>query len=114
MAGTQEDARLMVELAMWGATMGIDEASRTIYSDDFDLRGLGVHVTVAKWFVARRGMAISLASLGVSLGGVVMAPVLSLFIDAFGWRPSWVMLGCTTWAIYERVGYLWAQLRGKA
>jgi hypothetical protein len=36
MAGTQEDARLMVELAMWGATMGIDEASRTIYSDDFD------------------------------------------------------------------------------
>src|SRR5437764_14854305 len=36
MPGTHEDARLMVELAMWGATMGLDEASRRIDSDDFD------------------------------------------------------------------------------
>jgi len=36
MAGTHEDAVLMVELAQWGATMGLPEASRRIFSDDFD------------------------------------------------------------------------------
>jgi hypothetical protein len=36
MAGTQEDARLMVELAQWGSTIGLDAASRRIFSDDFD------------------------------------------------------------------------------
>jgi hypothetical protein len=36
MAGTCEDARLIVELAKWGAMIGLAEASRTIYSDDFD------------------------------------------------------------------------------
>jgi hypothetical protein len=36
MAGTREDAALIVELAKWGAMIGLAEASRTIFSDDFD------------------------------------------------------------------------------
>jgi hypothetical protein len=36
MAGKREDAALIVELAKWGAMIGLAEASRTIYSDDFD------------------------------------------------------------------------------
>ena len=36
MAGTREDATLIVELAKWGAMIGLPEASRTIYADDFD------------------------------------------------------------------------------
>ena len=36
MAGTHEDAMLLVELAKWGSMIGIDEASRTIFADDFD------------------------------------------------------------------------------
>ncbi len=36
MAGTREDATLMVELAKWGAMIGLTEASRKIYADDFD------------------------------------------------------------------------------
>ena len=36
MAGTREDATLIVELAKWGAMIGLTEASRKIYSDDFD------------------------------------------------------------------------------
>jgi hypothetical protein len=36
MAGTHEDAMLMVELAKWGAMIDLGEASRTLYSDDFD------------------------------------------------------------------------------
>jgi len=36
MAGTREDATLMVELAKWGSMMQLDEAMRTIWADDFD------------------------------------------------------------------------------
>ena len=36
MAGTREDAALIVELAKWGSMIGLPEASRTIFSDDFD------------------------------------------------------------------------------
>ncbi|MCC7365074.1 MAG: MFS transporter [Dehalococcoidia bacterium] len=55
--------------------------------------GLVVNVTVSRWFVQRRGTAISLASLGISLGGVLMVPLLGWWVDDFGWRQSWVMLG---------------------
>jgi hypothetical protein len=36
MAGTHDDAMLMIELAKWGSMIGLGEASRTIYADDFD------------------------------------------------------------------------------
>jgi hypothetical protein len=36
MAGKREDATLIVELAKWGSMIGLPEASRTIFADDFD------------------------------------------------------------------------------
>jgi hypothetical protein len=36
MAGKREDANLIVELAKWGSMIDLSEASRTIFSDDFD------------------------------------------------------------------------------
>lgn len=36
MAGSREDATLMIELAKWGSMIGIDEASGAIWADDFD------------------------------------------------------------------------------
>jgi len=36
MAGSREDATLIVELAKWGSMIGLDEASRLIWSEDFD------------------------------------------------------------------------------
>jgi hypothetical protein len=36
MAGNREDATLIVELAKWGSMIGLPEASRTIFADDFD------------------------------------------------------------------------------
>ena len=40
MAGTRDDAMLMVELAKWGAMIGLAEASRAIFADDFDPDGV--------------------------------------------------------------------------
>jgi hypothetical protein len=36
MAGTREDAALIVELAKWGTMTGLPEASRVVFADDFD------------------------------------------------------------------------------
>jgi hypothetical protein len=36
MAGTREDAMMMIELSKLGAMMELDEAARTIWADDFD------------------------------------------------------------------------------
>jgi sugar phosphate permease len=60
---------------------------------------LVVNVTVSKWFVRNRGMAIAIASCGVSLGGVIVAPVCQALVDAYGWRPTWVILGVATWVV---------------
>jgi hypothetical protein len=36
MAGSREDAALIVELAKWASMSGLPEAGRVIFSDDFD------------------------------------------------------------------------------
>jgi hypothetical protein len=36
MAGGRDDALLMVELAKWATMMGVPEASRKVFADDFD------------------------------------------------------------------------------
>src|SRR4051794_32132013 len=36
MAGSHDDAVLMIELAKWGSMIRLDQAMRTIFADDFD------------------------------------------------------------------------------
>ena len=36
MAGSREDATLVIELAKWGSMIGVPEASEAIWADDFD------------------------------------------------------------------------------
>src|SRR5262245_17567874 len=36
MAGTREDATLIVELAKWGTMIGLPEATAAVFADDFD------------------------------------------------------------------------------
>jgi hypothetical protein len=36
MAATKEDAQLLVQLAQWGATMGMNEAGAALFDDAFD------------------------------------------------------------------------------
>lgn|SRR5512133_523957 len=52
MAGTHDDAMLIVELSKWGAMMGLPDASRMIFSEGFDpdtaeMTDLGVQVVLA-------------------------------------------------------------------
>jgi MFS family permease len=53
---------------------------------------LVVNVTLGKWFVERRGRAVALAGMGISLSGIVLPILATYSVDAFGWRVSWQLL----------------------
>ena len=53
---------------------------------------LVVNVTLSKWFVERRGRAIAVAAMGVSLAGVVWPPLMTWIISEVGWRGGWQAL----------------------
>ncbi len=48
---------------------------------------------VCNWFVRRRGAALGIATTGVSMSGMIMAPVTSWLIDAYGWRITFDIFG---------------------
>jgi len=60
---------------------------------------LVVNVTIAKWFVERRGRMIGFASMGVSFAGIVITPFSAYLVDAFGWRDAWRILAICAAAI---------------
>lgn len=54
---------------------------------------LVVNSTISKWFVDRRGWAISMAALGVSGWSVLGTQLLRPVVDDYGWRVGWLTLG---------------------
>jgi OFA family oxalate/formate antiporter-like MFS transporter len=65
------------------------------------LGNLVVNVTLAKWFVEKRGQAVAWAAMGVSAAGVIITPAVTLAIDLIGWRETWVVLGiCAALLVY--------------
>ncbi len=54
---------------------------------------LVVNVTLGKWFVERRGRAIAIAGMGISLSGIILPMMSTWMVDAYGWRDSWKLLG---------------------
>ncbi|MBH51835.1 MAG: hypothetical protein CL785_01605 [Chloroflexi bacterium] len=50
-------------------------------------------VIVAKWFVEKRGRAMAIAAMGISMGCLVMTPISQWLVDSYGWRQAWVILG---------------------
>ncbi|MDD9970759.1 MAG: MFS transporter [Myxococcales bacterium] len=50
---------------------------------------------VANWFVDRRGAALGLATMGVSLSGVLMPPLATGLIAQIGWRGTFLVYAAT-------------------
>lgn len=48
---------------------------------------------ISKWFVRMRCRAMALGTMGISAGGIVIAPLAGWVVGGFGWRPAWVVLG---------------------
>ena len=55
-----------------------------------------MYALVSKWFIRRRAMAISAATMGGYIGGVLLAPVTQAIIDYGGWREAWTFFGVLT------------------
>jgi MFS family permease len=48
---------------------------------------------ISLWFSRRRGIAVALVASGNYLAGAVWPPVLTNFIETYGWRPTYVGIG---------------------
>ena len=51
---------------------------------------------VSKWFVRKRGRAITMGTMGSAMAAFVYPLFTQLCIDAFGWRTAWIVLGATS------------------
>ncbi len=51
---------------------------------------------ISKWFIERRGLAVSLAVAGYSLGQFVLVPVFAFLELHYGWRFSYMLMGLVT------------------
>ena len=49
---------------------------------------------VARWFTAYRGRAMAIATIGISLGPVVVVPLIGLLLETLDWRRSLIVTGC--------------------
>jgi len=54
---------------------------------------IAVNAILTRWFIRRRALAMSISFTGVSLGGVILAPIASRLIDAGGLELATPVLG---------------------
>lgn len=48
---------------------------------------------LSRWFVRRRGMALSVASMGLGIGQLTLAPFMTFLIVSFSWQTAFVITG---------------------
>lgn len=66
--------------------------------------GLNVAVImVSQWFVAKRGVAIGIALVGTSLGGVILPKLIVIVLPALGWRESFMWLSVVPLVLFVLV-----------
>ena len=51
-----------------------------------------ISATISKWFIKKRGWALAMGSLGVSLSGLVIPVTLTIIVDSFSWRTGYAIL----------------------
>jgi MFS family permease len=61
--------------------------------------GLVTNALISKWFVRRRGRAMGIAAMGISISGMVFVPLSHALISRFGWRSTLVVLGFAIWGL---------------
>jgi sugar phosphate permease len=73
----------------WGLFLGIAQSccSLTVLS------------TIPRWFVQKRGIAISIPFAGFGVGSIVFPLLAQIFISAYGWQNAVIALGIIAWII---------------
>lgn len=65
---------------------------------------LAMSILVTNWFVDKRGLALSLSLSGLGIGGIIWSPIVTLMINNFGWRQSYMIYGVVMLIICLLVG----------
>jgi predicted MFS family arabinose efflux permease len=68
-----------------------------------------VSATISKWFSERRALALGVALTGIVIGQMVLSPVTSAVINAYGWRTAYVVLGLVVLACGVPAAFLMAK-----
>ena len=68
-------------------------------------------VTVAQWFVRRRGIAFAFTSLSSPFGAAVMVPLAQIIITQYGWRGVWIGLAVLMWCMVCVPGFIFMRHR---
>ena len=63
-----------------------------------------VSVLITNWFEKNRGLMISIAMMGISIGGTVLSPLLSWLIVEFGWRNAYFILSALSLIVLIPIG----------
>jgi len=71
-----------------------------------------VSILIARWFSVYRGRAMALSAIGMSLGGIIVAPIIGWMIETQGWRTALILTGAAvgllmlllTYVVRERPG----------
>jgi MFS family permease len=71
------------------------------------LGGLASSTLIANWFVARRGAALGLAAMGISVSGVVMPAVGTLLIGLWGWRATFLVYATIAFCAVAPAVWIW-------
>jgi MFS family permease len=66
-----------------------------------------VNAAVAKWFVRKRGRALSIVTIGGGLGGPVVVPIMTWIILNHGWRAALIFVALSTLAICLPLAWFW-------
>ncbi len=64
------------------------------------MTSFGVMAMVTRWFEAQRARALALATIGMSLGSVVMAPIVGWMLETVGWRHMLVGQGVVLGSLF--------------
>ena len=59
----------------------------------------GVMAAVNQWFIRRKGMAMSIVSMGQSIGGAVVTPTVAIIVLNLGWRTASIISGVAIIAV---------------
>ncbi|MDP7240654.1 MAG: MFS transporter [Dehalococcoidia bacterium] len=59
----------------------------------------GVMAAVNQWFIRRKALAMSITSMGFSVGGVVITPGIAFLVLTLGWRSAAVISGIVLMAV---------------
>jgi MFS family permease len=60
------------------------------------MMGVTATTIIVSWFYSNRATAIGISNVGASLGGFVMAPIVSSIVATYGWRETYEILGFCT------------------